>query len=1415
MHRLKYKFGLDVGSTTVKLVVLDEDNKIVHSVYRRHFSDVKETVTGVMQDAYKTFKHDHLTIMVTGSGGMFVERYLGIKHIQEVVAGTTAINRIIPETDVAIELGGEDSKITYLSGNLEQRMNSICAGGTGAFIDQMASLLETDAAGLNELAKTHEKIYPIASRCGVFAKTDIQALVNQGASQHDIAASVFQSVVNQTISNLACGRPIRGKIAFLGGPLHFLPQLRERFIDTLGLAPDERIVPENSQVFVAMGAALASVEEPVITMQSLIDRIHADVEIHVDENQTLEPLFSSQQELDAFQKSHETEDVQRGDLSSHTGNLYIGMDAGSTTSKVIVIDDDTRVLYEHYANNKGNPLKVIRQTMREIYAGKHPEAVIASTGITGYGEDFIKAALQVDHGEVETIAHYTAAKYFKEDVDFILDIGGQDMKSMKISDGIIESILLNEACSSGCGSFIETFAKSLNMSVADFQQQALLAKNPVDLGSRCTVFMNSKVKQAQKEGASVGDIAAGLSYSVIKNAIQKVIKVRDPKKLGKNIVVQGGTFYGDAILRSFEKITGRNAIRPKIAGLMGALGMALIARERSTGVSSLITEAALEEFSYAQKTTNCGRCSNQCTLTINTFPNGKKYITGNRCERGAGIQSDNHALPNLYDYKWKRLFSYESLPESSAVRGRVGIPRVLNLFENYPFWHTFFTKLGFRVELSGVSSRELYEKGLTSITSETACYPAKLVHGHIEELVEDGHRFIFYPSIFYETKEYESANNHLNCPVVAGYPEVIRNNVDSLKENGVDFRSPFLSLQNKTRLKVRLYDELKDLIPDKKAMDNAVEAAWKELEQYRADVRAEGDRALAWMKENNKKGIVLSGRPYHIDPEINHGIPGVITSLGWAVLSEDAIGKKEDVDNLRVLDQWTYHSRLYRAAETIGQSEDLELVQLNSFGCGLDAVVTDQVNEILAQHDKIYTVLKIDEVNNLGAVKIRLRSLTQALEKRTRSVHRVHEGFSKVEFTKEMGKDYTLLIPQMAPDHFEILKEALESDGLKVEFLTEINREVENEGLTYVNNDACYPSITVVGQLLHAVKSGKYDVNKIALVMSQTGGACRASNYVGFIRKAVAEAGYPQIPVVALSTQGIEPSPGFKISLKGLHKAAIALLYGDLIVRVTNETRPYEKIRGSAELLKRRWMDKVKQDVRHHKMADFKRNVQQIVREFERLEVTGEKKPRVGIVGEILVKFLPEANNHLQRTLEEEGAEVIVPDLTDFFLYSFRNATHKWRLLSKGYGTKLAADLGIRYIEHYRGYIRDALEASRFDAPVRVEDLENYAQEFVSLGNQYGEGWLLTAEMVELIHMGAENIVCVQPFGCLPNHITGKGVIKAIRGAYPKANIIPIDYDPGASEVNQVNRIRLMLSQAKDNVKEAVRQERASKVQGK
>lgn len=1397
---MKYSFGLDVGSTTVKLVVLDHNSNVLHSVYQRHFSDVKKTVAEVLEEAYVKFPDATMTIMVTGSGGMFVEKYLGISHIQEVVAGTTAINHLIPETDVAIELGGEDSKITYLSGNLEQRMNSICAGGTGAFIDQMASLLETDASGLNVLAKDFTKIYPIASRCGVFAKTDVQALVNQGASTEDIAASVFQSVVNQTISNLACGRPIRGNVAFLGGPLHFLDQLRARFIETLGLTSDTTIVPENSQIFVAMGAALASREGEEVTFESLMERLREDVEVHVDESQVIEPLFNSQDEVDAFKKAHENVDLNEKPLEECTGNIYIGMDAGSTTSKIVVIDEDDNLLYERYQNNKGNPLGVITETLKDIYAKKHPDAVIASTGITGYGEEFMQHALQIDTGEVETIAHFIAAQFFHEDVDFILDIGGQDMKSMKISDGMIESILLNEACSSGCGSFIETFAKSLNLTVAEFQEQALLAKHPVDLGSRCTVFMNSKVKQAQKEGATVGDIAAGLSYSVIKNAIQKVIKVRDPKKLGNHIVVQGGTFYGDAILRSFEKITGRTAIRPKIAGLMGAFGMALIAKERAPEKSRLLPLEQLENFSFKQTSVQCGKCTNQCTLIVNIFPNGEKFITGNRCERGAGIISDNVDLPNLYDYKWKRLFSYESLGDA-ATRGKVGIPRVLNMFENYPFWHTFFTQLGYDVVLSSPSSRVIYEKGLASITSETACYPAKLVHGHIEELVEQGVPMIFYPSVFYEHQEYDTAHNHLNCPVVAGYPEVIRNNVDSLKENNVDFRAPFISLQDKNKLKKRLVEELKDILPDAQEINQAVDAAWTEMETYRQDVRDEGKRAVQWLRDNGKKGIVLAGRPYHIDPEINHGIPGVINSLGWGVLSEDSIGGQKDVDDLRVLDQWVYHSRVYRAAQNVGDTDDLELVQLNSFGCGLDAVVTDQVNEILAEHDKIYTVLKIDEVNNLGSAKIRLRSLTQALEKRERKVHRVSQGFDKVVFTKEMAKDYTILVPQMAPDHFEILKSALHSEGLNIEFLTDISREVQNEGLTYVNNDACYPSITVVGQLMHAVKSGKYDTDKIALLMTQTGGACRASNYVGFIRKAVAEAGHPQIPVIALSAQGIETSPGFKLGLGVLKKAVLSLLYGDLIARLSNATRPYEVQKGEVNRLKEQWMEVLKKDIVGHKKKDFVQNVHDMIDDFARVELHQETKPKVGIVGEILVKFLPEANNHLLDTLEKEGAEVIVPDLMDFFLYSLRNATHKYRLLSKGRKGKFGADLAIKYIEYYRGIIRTALQRSKFDAPLTIETLEQYAEEFVSLGNQYGEGWLLTAEMIELIHQGAGNIVCVQPFGCLPNHITGKGVIKAVRESFPTANIIPIDYDPGASEVNQVNRIKLMLAAAKEQQK--------------
>ncbi len=1405
---INIRLGLDVGSTTVKLVALNSYHKIVHSVYRRHYSDVKNCVKEVLAEAYKRFKNEVVTIMVTGSGGLAVHKWLRIPFIQEVVASTTAIRKFIPETDVAIELGGEDAKITYLAGNVEQRMNSICAGGTGAFIDQMASLLETDAEGLNKLALKHESIYSIASRCGVFAKTDVQALINQGVSKEDIAASVFQSVVNQTISNLACGRPIRGKIAFLGGPLYFLSGLRDRFIKTLRLKEDEIIFPENSQLYVAIGAAIASEEEKPIRFEELKNRVENFKRPIESEIEKIRPLFYNQEELDEFKREHETNKMSYKDISIHKGKAFLGIDAGSTTTKVVLIDEDNNILYTYYGNNKGKPLDLTVKILKDIY-DKLPEGQrITYSAITGYGEEFIKAALRIDTGEVETIAHYKAALFFQPEVDFILDIGGQDMKCMKIKDGVIDSIFLNEACSSGCGSFLETFAHSVNMTVEEFQNKGLLADNPVDLGSRCTVFMNSKVKHAQKEGATVGDIAAGLSYSVIRNALQKVIKIRDPKELGENIVVQGGTFHGDAIVRSFELLSGRKVVRPEIPGLMGALGAALIAKERyeEGKESTILTKGDLDNFSYTTKKARCGRCGNNCLLTINIFEDNKRYITGNRCEKGAGIDKDREEIPNLFEYKYRRLFDYEPLRAEEAKRGTVGIPRVLNMYEHYPFWHTFFTELGFRVELSSESTRETYEKGISSIPSETACYPAKISHGHIMSLIERGVKFIFYPSIFFDKKEDQEADNHLNCPVVIGYPDVLKLNIEEIEKNNITYMNPFLSFDDKEGLKKRLYDEFKEFGITQKEIREAVDKAWAERMRFKEDIEKKGEETLRYIEEKGIKGIVVAGRPYHLDKAINHGIPQLIASLGMAVLTEDSIahlGKTERP--IRALDQWVYHARLYRAANFVAKNENLELVQLNSFGCGLDAITTDQVEEILNRYGKIYTVLKIDEVSNLGAAKIRLRSLKAALDERDRQGYRIGARYplsKRQVFTKAMRKAHTILMPQMAPIHFEILQSALSSCNYNLEVLPSVDAHAVNEGLKYVNNDACHPSIVVIGQFISALKSGKYDLDNVSVMISQTGGVCRASNYVAFMRKAFKDAGFGHVPIIAVSAQGIETNPGFTITPKLVKRGIMAVLYGDLIMTMLHKTRPYEKIKGSANMLAQNWIKKCSKAVRNGSTKEFIENVNHMVKDFDDIEIDENMvKPKVGIVGEILVKYHPEANNQVVDLLEREGAEAVVTDLTDFLLYSSYNATFKYEYLSKGLLPKLGGDLIIKYIEHYRKYCREALRNSRrFEEPQTIEQLAEKAQELISIGHQYGEGWLLTADMIELIHRGVDNIVCLQPFGCLPNHITGKGVIKAIRDRYPKANIVPIDYDASASEVNQLNRIKLMLSTAYDNI---------------
>lgn len=1413
--------GLDVGSTTVKIVITDENFNTLYSVYRRHKSDVKQTVTNVLKEAYDRFKDDYLTVNVTGSGGMFVEKYLGINFVQEVIAETKAIKKFIPQTDVVIELGGEDSKITYLKGSVEQRMNSICAGGTGAFIDQMAALLDTDAKGLNELSKNYKKIYPIASRCGVFAKTDIQALMNQGASREDIAISVFQSVVNQTISNLACGRPIKGNVTFLGGPLHFLKALRDRFIETLGEEENNFYIPEDAELYVAKGAAILSENENPISYKSLIKSLEKDKKVDMEMTKKMDRLFEDKKDYENFKITHKTNLVKYRKIEDYEGEIFLGIDAGSTTSKIVLISEDNEILYDDYRMNLGKPLEVVISMLKDAYKKIPPKAKIVSSGICGYGEEFIRNALHIDNGEVETIAHYSAAKFFDPDVDFILDIGGQDMKAMHIRDGIIDSIQLNESCSSGCGSFLSTFAASVGLSVEEFQQKALFAKEPADLGSRCTVFMNSKVKQAQKEGSDVSDIAAGLCYSVIKNAIQKVIKVRDPKSLGKNIVVQGGTFYGDAILRAFEKLSSRDVTRPEISGLMGAMGMALISKEKSTGHSKILSESEIDNFTYTQKSARCGRCTNNCSLQINIFPGGSRFITGNRCERGAGVkQEETLADLNMYKFKNKLLFDRKTLGEKN-IFGKVGLPRVLNMYEDYPFWHEFFTSLGFDVILSDESNRKIYEKGIATISSETACYPAKIAHGHIENLLEKNIDMIFYPAIFYEYKQFDKAQNHMNCPVVSGYPDVIENNVDGLKN--IKYLAPYLSFESEKIIGDRLVEifegyEHDGYILKKNQIINAVKNAWQKQADYHEDIRKKGREILEYVHVNKEKAIVLAGRPYHIDPEINHGIPELIESMRIPVLSEDALAySTEDLEKeTRVLDQWSYHARLYRAAEFVGKDPCLQLVQLNSFGCGLDAVTTDQVQDILEANGKIYTLLKIDEVSNLGAVKIRIRSLIQALDQQDDKDLHLRKRKDKIsyenhEFTKAMKEEgYTILAPQMAREHFQILEKLFNGNGYKIEFLNKVDEKVIDNGLKYVNNDSCYPSITVVGQFMEAVNSGRYDPNKLALLMTQTGGACRASNYVGYIRKALKDAGYPQIPVIALSAQGIESHSGFDLkkvsNIPLLVNSLRALLLGDLINRVSNATRPYEKEKGSVDKLKEKWIEICRDNIVKMSSKSYRKIINDIVEDFDEIEVLDIKKPKAGIVGEILVKYLKEANNHLQDTLEAEGAEVIVPDLTDFFMYCLANTQIKKDLYGKSPMKAFFGKTAINTIEFYRKPIRKALKNSkRFDEPVYINDVKTFAKEVTSLGNQAGEGWLLAGEMIELIHQDAPNIVCIQPFGCLPNHITGKGVMKKIREIYPQANVVAIDYDPGASEVNQINRVKLMMSQARENLKENVK----------
>ena len=1600
-HPKPLRVGLDIGSTTVKAVVLDQSDSLgdtLFSDYRRHHANVRATVAGLLVDIHKKLVDlgrgdEPIRLSITGSGGLALADNLHVPFIQEVIAETEAIDKEYPQADVIIELGGEDAKITYLKPTPEQRMNGSCAGGTGAFIDQMSTLLDTDAAGLNEMAKSYENLYPIASRCGVFAKTDLQPLINDGAAKPDLAASIFTAVATQTIAGLASGRPIHGTVIFLGGPLFFMSELRAAFQRALEGKVDEFIVPTDAHLYVAYGSALQADTDSddqghhfeAYTCDEILKRLD-ELKNLPSNTPTMPPLFPTEADREDFNKRHHKEHIHIGTLEGAHGPHFLGIDAGSTTIKATLVNDDREIVWSSYANNEGSPLTAAINIVKKIQSELPEGAWIARSCATGYGEGLITTGLHLDEGVVETMAHYRGAEMVSPGVTAVIDIGGQDMKYLAIADGVIDSIAVNEACSSGCGSFLQTFAMSMGLTIQEFTQKALASTHPVDLGSRCTVFMNSSVKQAQKEGASIEDIAAGLCYSVVRNALYKVIKLRDSGELGDTVVVQGGTFLNDAVLRAFELLTEREVTRPNIAGLMGAFGAALTARmhyediadddnahvgadgrsvdaaaaeESAAGdepnaaahageivvdgvrhtVSSILTGEALNEMSMTTERDVCKLCQNHCKLTITTFSDGSRFVTGNRCERGGDAKKKRSDRPNLYDYKYKRCFAYRRLTDKNATRGEIGIPRALNMYENYPFWFTLLTSLGFKVMISGRSSHELFETGIESIASENICYPAKLVHGHIKWLLNKGMKTIFYPCVSYEDNLVPNTDNHYNCPVVANYPLVVGANMPELRDPDVRYMHPYFNLANHELMVDRIVEEFAWASVSREEAETAVKAAYAEDKVFKHDVQQEGLKALAYMKEHDCRGIVLAGRPYHIDPEINHGIPETICALGMVVLSEDSIcelqpGEKLDLTDflsegeedprkknangfrhvddrkvtvnrmpLRVTNQWAYHSRLYAAAHFVASYPGLELVQLNSFGCGLDAITTDQVAEILADKADVYTLLKIDEVSNLGAAKIRLRSLKAAVEEREANKAREaaaakavqgpkSTGFRKTgstaptpgrqilldstmaanpkltkamraaskraaerdlqaavaskngtsdgttgvtnaknakksghnnatmsryahreKFVKDMKKDYTIVAPQMSPIHFSLVESVIRSGGYKFDILKHASREDVETGLKYVNNDACYPAIMVIGQLIDAILEGKYDPDKVCLAITQTGGMCRATNYFGLIRKALIDAGYPQIPVIAISTQGLEDNPGFKVTPALLHRTVKALILGDLLMKCLYRVRPYEVEKGAANRLYEQWDVIVREALEHHgfsktaaKTPWLKRRylpypvlAREIVKSFDALPLKDvPRKVRVGVVGEILVKYQPDANNHVVDVIESQDCEAVVPGIMEFM--TTRPYITDWNEKYLGTGGNKTLYALMRWsLDRYNATIKAAIATShgKFKQDDPMPELVEKAAEVTSIGVQAGEGWLLTAEILELIEQGCPNVICAQPFACLPNHVTGRGMFGKIRRLHPEANIVSIDYDPGASEANQLNRIKLMIAAAK------------------
>ncbi|MBN1538743.1 MAG: 2-hydroxyacyl-CoA dehydratase [Candidatus Thermoplasmatota archaeon] len=1412
---MRSRLGIDLGSTTVKLVVLGPGTRLLYKDYRRHNAQVAGTLGDMIDAAKKKIGDVEVSVAITGSAGLGVAERYNIPFVQEVIAAAETVRKQYGDVRTLIDVGGEDSKMIFFDDRMrvDIRMNGNCAGGTGAFIDQMATLLHVPLKELDDLVKRSSTVHPIASRCGVFAKTDVQNLISRRIGKEDIATSVFHAVAIQTVSTLSRGYDPRSKVLLCGGPFTFLPELKKSYMDVLDLSDADMVDPEHPEMVPAIGTALYN-ETPrlEVTLSGLKDILTGEAVTNVFLGNHLDPLFRNDKEYAQWASRRMTPIGRTSSLKEMDGrDCFLGIDTGSTTTKVVLIDADGKIVYRYYGNNQGDPIKAVRDGLEGLR--KNSEGLdlrIAGTAVTGYGEDLIKAAFGLDIGMVETLAHFRAAREFLPEVSFILDIGGQDMKAIFIHGGVINDIEINEACSSGCGSFIETFANNLGESVEEFALKACHAKQPYDLGTRCTVFMNSKVKQALREGASVGDISAGLAFSVVKNCLYKVLKIKDTDVLGDRIVVQGGTFRNPAVHRALELILGTEVVCSDSPELMGAYGAALTAmdsRDASMGASTFI---GLDSLSIATDMTaqqiRCQGCQNNCVVTRMMFRSGKVFHTGNKCERiFTNKGRDAPKGENLADIKLGLLFDRDLVPKNTP-KGRIGIPRVLNMFENFPFWSTLLTGCGFEVVLSPPSTSEIQELGSRSVMSENICFPAKLVNGHVKKLTSIGVDRIFLPVVVYEKEEFKGALNTFNCPVVSGYPDVVRSAVDPAGSYGIPFDPPTVSFRSETLLRKASWKYLKDLGVKRRSFDRAFEQACRVQSGYKEQVKERALTILAKAKKDRRLVVLLVGRPYHIDHLIDHKITEMICNMGADVITEDSVPIEDrEIKGIGVLTQWQYPNRVYKAVQWAAGQDNVEVVQLNSFGCGPDALVCDEARTILSEAGKNHTLIRIDEVSSPGSINLRLRSMMESIEKRG-----VGKRFQPIKRKttppySEQDRKKKIIAPDMSRFYSPMIVSALKQQGYEVDILPPADRESVEVGLKYCNNEICYPAIIVIGDILKALLSGKYDPEEVVAGITQTGGQCRASSYLSLLNKALTTAGFDNVPIMTLTTSSLPLNyqPGMKINMVKLLRMGVqGVLFADSIMQMYYATAVREVSKGEADRVTDKYIGLASKAIDHGREMELVDLLERAVFEFNRIETNGGHLPTIGIVGEIFVKYNPFANYRVVDWMVEHGIEVVVPPIFDFFAQEYLNQRFHIDSNTKNrdmkYWISYPEEWYARY--HLRRYEKTRMKFKHYRKNHYIGHLSKNAKDVVSMVNQFGEGWLIPAEIGAFAEENVNHVVCLQPFGCISNHIIGKGVEKALKAKYPDLNVLYLDMDAGSSEVNLYNRLSFIVRSAREDL---------------